>query len=154
MKQYLYKARVPEASFGVEEVFSARWYYGSQSHVAQGHPPSMRAPEQCHRQFKRCLTDSPERTLLHVLDSLKESVDLWSSSRTRQEVDYTPFTCPGHCALRPCRPDEWMLTGNDVAQGHVCSSCRPLLASKRPHGQGGALGLFLQPRLGVRRHAS
>ena len=37
VKQYLYKARVPEAAFGVEEVFSARWYYGSQSHVAQGH---------------------------------------------------------------------------------------------------------------------
>ena len=116
VKQYLYKARVQEATFGVEEVLAARWYYGNQSHVAQGHPPAMQTPEQCHRQFKRCLTDSPERSLLQVLDSLKESVDLWSSSRTRQEADYTLFTCAGHCASRPCRPDEWMLTGSQLYQ--------------------------------------
>ncbi|CAE7353151.1 unnamed protein product [Symbiodinium microadriaticum] len=57
VKQYLYKASVPEATFGVQEVLSARWYYGCQS---------------------------------------------WAASFI-----------------------------NDVAQGQVCSSCRPLLASKR-----------------------
>ena len=64
VKQYLYKARLPEDTFGISEVLAARWFYGSTSHVAAGHPPSMQTPEQCHRQFKRCLTDSPERTEL------------------------------------------------------------------------------------------
>ena len=116
VKQYLYKARLPEDTFGISEVLAARWFYGSTSHVAAGHPPSMQTPEQCHRQFRRCLTDPPERTLLQVLDSLQESVDLWGSACTRQEADYTLFTCHGHCASRPCRPDEWMLTGGRLYQ--------------------------------------
>ena len=116
VKQYLYRARLPAETFGVGEALMARWHYGSTSTISPGHPPSMQTPEQCHKQVKRCLTDSPERSLLQVLDSLKESIDLWSATRTTDEAAYTLFTPPGHCASRPCCPDEWMLAGSQLYQ--------------------------------------
>ncbi|CAE7223109.1 unnamed protein product [Symbiodinium sp. CCMP2456] len=111
IKEYLYTARVQPAIYGVEEVLTARWFYGLSSPLASGHCPTWQTTEQSHRQFKRALTDAAQRTLLMVLESVKETVDLWSSERTTEENAYALFCPPGNMASRPTRPDKWMVSG-------------------------------------------
>ena len=111
IKEYLYPARVQPAVYGVDEVLTARWFYGLGSPLASGHCPTWQTTEQSHRQFKRALTDSAQRTVLTVLASVKETVELWSSERTTEEDAYSLFTLQGFTASRPTRPDAWMVSG-------------------------------------------
>ena len=111
VKEYLYPVQVRPAVYGIEQAHAARWWYGLSSAVAAGHCPTWQTTEQSHRQFKRALTDSAERTVLTVLETVKETVELWSSQRTTEEDSYALFCPPGFMASRPIRPDTWMVSG-------------------------------------------
>ncbi|CAE7362971.1 unnamed protein product, partial [Symbiodinium microadriaticum] len=130
VQQYLYKASIQEAVYGVSEVLTGRWWYGMSSHLACGHAPSMQTPEMAHRQVKRALTDAPGRSLLTVLQSLKEAVSLWTSDRSMEQDSFTLLTPNGRTSVRPCRPDSWML-GNRRLWRHRVEVLWQSLQTKR-----------------------
>ncbi|CAE7908113.1 unnamed protein product [Symbiodinium microadriaticum] len=104
VQQYLYKASIQEAVYGVSEVLTGRWWYGMSSHLACGHAPSMQTPEMAHRQVKRALTDAPGRSLLTVLQSLKEAGSLWTSDRSAEQDSFTLLTPNGHTSVSQTAP--------------------------------------------------
>lgn len=131
INQYLYRASLRPAVVGESEAWAAKWWHGASGPVAAGFPPSQQTVEQSHRHFKRCITDAPGRTVIDVLESLKEVVALWTSTRSSEAKSYTLLTPTGCTAVVPTRPDGWMLRGLPLHRLRAPGGVRLLPTIKR-----------------------
>ena len=131
ISQYLYRASLRPAVTGETEAWAAKWWHGASGPIAAGFPPSQQTVEQSHRHFKRCITDAPGRTVIDVLESLKEVVALWTSTRSSEAKSYTLLTPAGCTAVVPTRPDGWMLRGLPLHRLRAPGGVRLLPTIKR-----------------------
>ena len=100
-QQYLHWVPLSTDTFGVPGAWGARWWYGLSSGLYPGAPPSQQQAEQSHRQWKRAVADNQRRTVIDVLQSLKQAVTLWTGSRSEEESSYSLMCSPGHAATFP-----------------------------------------------------